>query len=106
MTITTTAPTLELALEQFLRWLQARNRSELTQSAYRTDLSQFIDWIHANNATIAAVDHVARVDVREYLACLGEKKLSGGLSSPQAGRDPRIFPFRAGRSASHRPLPC
>src|SRR5712691_7874249 len=67
----------ESALERFLTALEARNRSDATLDAYRGDLAQFFAWLRANNAAVATLDQVERVDISEYLAELGRNKISG-----------------------------
>jgi site-specific recombinase XerD len=68
---------LEQALESFLRALEGKNRSSGTQSAYKTDLSQFFTWIHENSLITETVDQVEKIDVTEYLAYLGQRGLTG-----------------------------
>src|SRR5688500_625831 len=68
---------LEQALAGFLRALQGRNRSSNTLAAYRSDLTQFLDWLGANNATAAAPDQIERADITEYLAYLASQRVSG-----------------------------
>ena len=45
----TQSPTLEQVLAEFLRELQGINTSEHTITAYTSDLTQFIQWLHATN---------------------------------------------------------
>lgn len=69
--------TLEAALEAFLRSLEGKNRSPHTLTAYRTDLTQFIAWLHDNNIVAQRPSQVERADVTEYLASLSNGGLSG-----------------------------
>lgn len=70
-------PTLEEALEAFLRALEGKNRSPATLQAYSTDLEQFIAWVHENNYTATTVDQVEKLDITEYLAASGQRGVSG-----------------------------
>lgn len=73
----TRCPMLNAALERFMNALAARNRSAATITAYQSDLGQFVAWLQANNGTISTIDQVERLDITEYLAELGRKKISG-----------------------------
>jgi integrase/recombinase XerC len=69
--------TLEKALEDFLRAMEGKNRSEATIRAYRTDVLQFIIWLRQNDLTITNPAHVGKIDITEYLAFLAERRVSG-----------------------------
>lgn len=69
--------TLEKALEDFLRAMEGKNRSEATIRAYRTDALQFIIWLRQNDLTITNPAHVGKIDITEYLAFLAERRVSG-----------------------------
>src|SRR6266550_5751503 len=71
------AMTLEKGLEAFLDGLSGKNRSRATLRAYRTDVLQFITFLHENNVAITDVSDVRKVDVLEYLAALAKKDLTG-----------------------------
>ena len=45
----TQSPTLEQVLVSFLRELHGLNTSEHTITAYTSDLTQFLHWLHATN---------------------------------------------------------
>ena len=60
--------TLERGLAAFLNAMLGKNRSKGTLRAYRTDVLQFIAFLHENNVAIADVRDVGKVDVLEYLA--------------------------------------
>jgi integrase/recombinase XerC len=68
--------TLEHALADFLKALDGKNRSAATVRAYRTDIHQFITWLHENNMVACSPTHVERADITEYLACLAGRKIS------------------------------
>jgi len=69
--------TLEKGLATFLDGLAGKNRSAATLRAYRTDVLQFITFLHENNVAIIGVVDVGKVDVLEYLAALARKGLTG-----------------------------
>jgi len=69
--------TLEKGLDAFLDAVLGRNRSTATLRAYRTDVLQFITFLHENNVAITGVGDVGKVDVLEYLAALARKGLTG-----------------------------
>jgi len=69
--------TLEKGLATFLDGLAGKNRSAATLRAYRTDVLQFITFLHENNVAITGVAEVGKVDILEYLAALARKKLTG-----------------------------
>lgn len=72
-----TTLTLEQALDSFLRTLEGKNRSPSTLLAYKTDLRQFLSWLHANNAVATTPAEVEKADISEYLAALGQRGVSG-----------------------------
>ncbi len=69
--------TLETALEDFTRALEGKNRSAATIRAYRTDVLQFIIWLHENNLVVTTPGQVAKIDITEYLAVLADRRVSG-----------------------------
>lgn len=67
------------ALESFAVSLQTRNSSDLTISAYQTDLIQFLEYAaHETGVEMEALDvvHIDKFVVRSYLGLMTEKKLS------------------------------
>src|SRR5207244_11727856 len=73
------AMTLEKGLAAFLDAMLGRNRSTATLRAYRTDVLQFMTFLHENNVAISGVGDVVKVDVLEYLCALGGKGVTGGV---------------------------
>jgi len=69
--------TLEKALDLFLDSLKGKNRSDLTLTAYRTDVEQFISYLHENNIAINSPADIERVDINEYLTFLSQRDLTG-----------------------------
>jgi integrase/recombinase XerC len=65
------------SLGAFLRALEGKNRSSATIRAYRSDVSQFLTWLHENNALARTPGNVAKADVGEYLAELAQQEVSG-----------------------------
>ena len=57
--------TLEKGLAAFLDAMLGRNRSTATLRAYRTDVLQFMTFLHENNVAITGVGDVGKVDVLE-----------------------------------------
>lgn len=56
---------------------QCNRRSKATVRAYKTDILQFIAFLHENNVAVSQVLDVGKVDVLEYLAELGRRGLTG-----------------------------
>src|SRR6266568_9588594 len=61
----------------FLRELEGGNKSTLTLTAYKTDLTQFFLWLTDNDITVTTSGHVTRGHVNEYLAYLSSLGRSG-----------------------------
>src|SRR6266852_2399919 len=61
----------------FLRELEGGNKSRLTLTAYKTDLSQFFNWLAENDVTVTIPGQVTRGHVNEYLAFLSSLGRSG-----------------------------
>src|SRR5438445_7047855 len=90
------AMTLEKGLAAFLDAMLGRNRSTATLRAYRTDVLQFMTFLHENNVAITGVGDVGKVDVLEYLAALARKGLTG-VARARKGSAMREY-FRAYRN--------
>lgn len=88
--------TLENGLAAFLDALLGKNRSSATLRAYRTDVLQFITFLHENNVAITDVGDVGKVDVLEYLAALGKKGLSGVARARKVSAIREYFRFLEG----------
>lgn len=69
--------TLEKGLAAFADTLLGKNRSETTVRAYKTDVLQFIAFLHENNVAVTHICDVTKVDVLEYLAALSKRGLTG-----------------------------
>src|SRR4051794_7590357 len=97
-----TASTLEQALDSFLRCLEGANRSAATRRAYRTDLAQFIAWLHANNIVAARPDQVEKADITEYLASLSRQALTGVSRARKLAAIREYFRFLEGHDLIER----
>ena len=64
--------TLEQVLAGFLRELQGVNTSEYTVTAYTSDLTQFIKWLHTTNLLVQYPRDVRKIDISEYLSSLSQ----------------------------------
>ena len=64
-------------LTSFLRSLAGNNLSELTQTAYKTDIIQFFTWIAENDVTIQNPCQITRAHITDYLSSLADLGRSG-----------------------------
>src|SRR5215831_3579185 len=90
------AMTLETGLHAFLDAMLGKNRSQATLRAYKTDIEQFIAFLHDNNVAIAAAADVGKVDVLEYLAVLARKGLTGVARARKVSAIREYFRFLEG----------
>src|SRR5262252_10331686 len=90
------AMTLEKGLSAFLDAMLGKNRSQATLRAYKTDIEQFIAFLHDNNVAIAAAADVGKVDVLEYLAVLARKGLTGVARARKVSAIREYFRFLEG----------
>jgi len=67
----------EQTIASFLRELVGGNKSQLTLTAYKTDLTQFFQWLAENDVTVIHPAHVTRGHVNKYLAFLSSQGRSG-----------------------------
>ncbi len=70
-------PALAIALTVYLKSLAARNVSELTTTAYRTDLTQFFTWLAENDLTVTHPSYITRSHIIDYLSHLASQGRSG-----------------------------
>jgi len=59
--------TIESSLDQFLHNL---DKTPSTILAYRTDIQQFIAWLHANDVTVISSQHVSNSHINDFLRYL------------------------------------
>lgn len=64
-------------LSSFLRSLAGNNLSELTQTAYNTDILQFFTWISENDVTVQQPAHITRTHITDFLSSLADLGRSG-----------------------------
>jgi site-specific recombinase XerD len=88
--------TLEKGLAAFLDAMLGKNRSAATLRAYRTDVLQFMTFLHENNVAITDVGDVGKVDVLEYLAALARKGLTGVARARKVSAIREYFRFLEG----------
>jgi site-specific recombinase XerD len=93
------AMTLEKALAAFLDVMLGKNRSSATLRAYRTDILQFLAFLHENNVAITHVADVGKADVLEYLAALARRGLTGVARARKVSAIREYFRFLEGVGA-------
>lgn len=94
--------TLEKGLEAFLDALSGKNRSLATIRAYRTDVLQFITFLHENNVAITLPSDVGKVDVLEYLSFLAKRALTGVARARKLSAIREYFRFLEGVGVIHK----
>jgi site-specific recombinase XerD len=67
---TTPPTTIESSMEQFIGEL---DKNPSTIRAYRTDIRQFIAWLHANDITVISVHHITSSHINEYFRDLANQ---------------------------------
>ena len=96
------SPAFEQTLNAFLDALEGRNRAATTRVAYRTDLSQFISWLHDNNLTAETPQRVERADITEYLTHLSRSGVSGITRARKLAAIREYFRFLEGEQVIAR----
>src|SRR5215510_14181683 len=94
--------TLERGLAAFVDAMLGKNRSSATLRAYKTDVLQFIAFLHENNVAITDGADVGKVDVLEYLAALARKGLSGVARARKVSAIREYFRFLEGLGVIQR----
>jgi integrase/recombinase XerC len=94
--------TLEKGLAAFLDAMLGKNRSGATLRAYKTDVRQFMTFLHENNVAITGVGDVGKVDVLEYLAALARKGLTGVARARKVSAIREYFRFLEGLGVIER----
>jgi site-specific recombinase XerD len=69
--------TLQQTVPLFIRSLSGRNLSTLTATAYKTDISQFLQWVVENDGTVLSPAHLTRSHITDYLSSLADQGRSG-----------------------------
>ena len=93
---------LEKGLDAFLDAMLGKNRSSATLRAYRTDVGQFITFLHATNVAVTVPADVTKVDVLEYFASLARKGLTGVARARKISAIREYFRFLEGVGAIHK----
>src|SRR4051794_9745842 len=75
--MTTQSVLLETALVEYLNFLEGNNRSAATIRAYRTDIGQFLQWLHETNVVPVSPVQVEKRDIIEYVTSLSKRELKG-----------------------------
>lgn len=88
--------TLEHGLAAFLDAMLGKNRSSATLRAYRTDVRQFLTFLHENNVAVTDPADVRKVDVLEYLSALARKGLTGVARARKVSAIREYFRFLEG----------
>jgi site-specific recombinase XerD len=70
-------PALTSSITRYLNSMQARNLSQHTITAYRTDVTQFFTWLTENDGTVTTPHHISRSHIIDYLAHLAHQGRSG-----------------------------
>jgi site-specific recombinase XerD len=70
-------PALTTTLTRYLNNLKARNMSEHTIIAYRTDMTQFFTWLAENAITVTTPHHISRSHLIDSLSHLADQGRSG-----------------------------
>ncbi len=68
---------LTTTLTRYLNSLKARNTSEHTITAYRTDVTQFFTWLAENDISVTTPQHISRSHIIDYLSHLADQSRSG-----------------------------
>src|SRR6266566_1643777 len=68
---------LTTTLTRYQNSLKARNTSEHTITAYRTDVTQFFTWLAQNDITVTTPQHISRSHIIDYLSHLAHQGCSG-----------------------------
>jgi site-specific recombinase XerD len=89
------APSVDPALERFLRGLAARDASLHTQRSYSTSIGAYLDWLRARGVDWRAP---SRADLRAYLAHLGARGARSSVAQRLAAI--RSFHRHAAREGS------
>jgi site-specific recombinase XerD len=75
--MTQTSAIFQEHLALFLRSLAGNNLSELTQTAYRTDILQFFSWIAESDITVQKPEQVMRAHITDFLSFQADLGRSG-----------------------------
>ncbi len=68
---------LQQTVPLFIRSLSGRNVSQYTATAYKTDVSQFLAWVLANDGTVLSPAHLTRSHITDFLSSLADQGRTG-----------------------------
>src|SRR5215831_7290927 len=106
------AMTLEKGLAAFVDAMLGKNRSAGTLRAYKTDVLQFMTFLHANNVAITGVADVGKVDVLEGFDhgighfMLFEVDSKAQAPAPPMPKSPRTSSAASDRKSAPQPSSC
>ncbi len=83
----------EETLKQFIRHLDGRNTSANTQTAYATDVRQFIEYIRETDVSVSLPQDVARSHISEYLSHLSDLGRTGVTRARKLAAIQEYFKF-------------
>jgi site-specific recombinase XerD len=86
---------MDTEFRSFLRTLAGSNKSQATIIAYRTDLTQFLTFLHETDDTIAGPQNVRRSHIAEYLADLAGRERKGVTRARKLAAIRALFRFLA-----------
>ena len=91
--MTTTNNQFEETLKQFIRYLDGRNISANTRTAYTTDVRQFIEWLRETDVSVALPQDVTRSHISEYLSHLSDLGRTGVTRARKLAAIQEYFKF-------------
>lgn len=91
--MTTASNHFEETLKQFIRYLDGRNTSANTRTAYTTDVRQFIAWLSETDISVSLPKDVTRLHVSDYLSHLSELGRTGVTRARKLAAIQEYFKF-------------
>src|SRR6266852_3725521 len=91
--ITANHQTFEETLKQFIRYLDGRNTSVNTRTAYATDVRQFISWLSEADLSVTHPNQVMQSHINEYLSYLSDLKRTGVTRARKLASIQEYFKF-------------
>lgn len=85
--------TFEETQKQFLRYLDGRNTSANTRTAYATDVRQFIEYIRETDISVSLPQDVTRSHINEYLSYLSDLGRTGVTRARKLAAIQEYFKF-------------
>jgi len=91
--MTTASNYFEETLKQFIRYLDGRNTSANTRTAYTTDVRQFIAWLSETDISVSVPQDVTRPHISEYLSHLSDLGRTGVTRARKLAAIQEYFKF-------------